>query len=127
VRSLTARLLVFSFAGLAIFVQLAVWGATKIRSEGALLESWQPYFGWEYGIAFACAQLGVCWWFGIDGGPRWLLCTWAIGGALAVLAWWIGGRDGPLLDDGVALVAGLGAVVLAVGLYDNRLAPRSGS
>jgi hypothetical protein len=44
-----------------------------------------------------------------------------------VVAWWIGGREGPLLDDGVALVAGLGAVVLAVGLYDNRLAPSGGS
>ena len=123
-RGLAARLLIFVFAMLAVFVQLAVWGATKIRSEGALLASWQPYFGWEYGIGFACALLAVCRWFAIERGPTWLLRTWAIGGVLAVFAWTIGDRTQPLLDDGVALVSGLGAIVLAVGVYDGRLAPR---
>jgi hypothetical protein len=111
-------------AALAVFVQLAVWGATKIRADGALLESWQPYFGWEYGIAFGVVQLAVCGWLEIERGVTWLVRTWVVGGALLVAVWWLGGRSGPLtLDDGVALVSGLGALVLAAALYDGRLRP----
>lgn len=118
-----ARLVVASLALLAVFVQLAVWGATKIRADGALLQSWQPYFGWAYGLAFAVVQLGVCWWLRIDRGTVWLLRTWVIGGGLAVVATWIGGRGLEAVDSGVALISGLGALVLAAALYDGRLAP----
>jgi len=111
-------------AVLAVFVQLAVWGATKVRADGALLESWQPYFGWRYGLAFAAAQLALCRWLAIDRGIVWLVRTWAVAGALLLVAWWLGGRSGPLsFDASVALVSGLGALVLAVALYDGRLVP----
>jgi hypothetical protein len=118
-----ARLVVVLMVALAVFVQLAVWGATKIRADGALLESWQPYFGWVYGVAFAAAQLAVCRWLRIDRGPTWLVRTWVIGGALAIPAFWIGGRGLGAFDSGVALISGLGALVLAAGLYDGKLAP----
>jgi hypothetical protein len=118
------RLLVASMAALAVFVQLAVWGATKVRADGALLESWQPYFGWRYGLAFAAAQVALCRWLAIDRGIVWLVRTWAVAGALLLVAWWLGGRSGPLsFDASVALVSGLGALVLAVALYDGRLVP----
>jgi hypothetical protein len=120
------RTVLLGMAALAIFVQLAVWGATKIRSDGALLESWQPYFGWEYGVAFAVAQVGVCRWLEIDRGVVWLVRTWAIAGGLLVAIWLLGGRSGAgAVDSGVALVSGLGALVLVAGLYDGRLAPET--
>ena len=97
-----------------MFVQLAVWGATKIRADGALLQSWQPYFGWLYGLAFGAFQLWVCRWLRIERGPVWLVRTWVIGGALAVVAAWIGGRGLGDVDSGVALISGLGAGFLSV-------------
>jgi hypothetical protein len=126
VQAVLARTVVFSMAVLSVFVQIGVWGATKIRSDGALFESWQPYFGWRYGLAFAAAQIGVCYWLAIERGVVWLVRTWAIGGVLLVLVWWLAGRAQPLgLDSSVALVSGLGALVLALGLYDGRLIPGS--
>jgi hypothetical protein len=119
-----ARLVVTSMAALAVFVQLAVWGATKIRGDGALLESWQPYFGWLYGVVFALFQIGVCVWLGVPRGIVWLLRTWVLAGVLLILVWGLSGRSARLaLDDGIALISGLGAMVLAVGLYDRRLTP----
>ena len=118
-----ARVVVVSMAVLAIVVQLAVWGATKIRADGALLQSWQPYFGWQYGLGFAGVQLLVCRWLRIERGGTWLVRTWVIGGALAIVAVLIGSRSWDALDSGVALVSGLGSLVLAAALYDGRLAP----
>jgi hypothetical protein len=124
VRVVLARIVVIGMAALAVLVQLGVWGATKLRSDGALLESWQPYFGWRYGLAFAAAQVALCRWLRIDRGVVWLARTWAIGGALLVVAWLLGGRSGPLgFDSAVALVSGLSALVLAAGLYEGRLVP----
>lgn len=109
---------------LAIVVQIGVWGATKLHTEGALLESWQPYFGWPYGLLFAGVQAGLCWWLAIDRGIVWLVRTWGItGGALLVL-WMLSGRSGQLtVDSGAALIAGMGALVLAAGLYEGDLVP----
>jgi hypothetical protein len=120
-----ARLVVLGMVVLAIVVQIGVWGATKLRSNGALLQSWQPYFGWPYGIAFAVAQVGVCWWLAIDRGVVWLARTWAFTGLALVLLWLATGRPDRLtVDSGVALTAGLSALVLAAGLYEGRLTPR---
>ena len=83
-------------AALAVFVQLAVWGATKLRADGVLLESWQPYFGWRYGLLFAATQLAVCWWLTIDRGMVWLGRTWAISASLLVVVRLLGGRSVPL-------------------------------
>ena len=117
-----ARMVVYGMATVAVFVQLGVWGATKLRTDGSLFESWQPYFGWAYGVAFAAALVGVCRWLAIDRGVVWLARTWVIGGVLCAGAWWLGGRSFDL-DGGVALVAGLGAYVLAAGLAEGHLAP----
>ena len=110
---------------LAIVVQIAVWGATKLRADdGALLESWRPYFGWPYGLLLAAAQAGLCWRLAIDRGIVWLVRTWGItGGALLVL-WIITGKSGSLtVDSGVALTAGMGALILAAGLHEGHLVP----
>jgi len=85
VQATLARVVVLGMAVLAVFVQIGVWGATKIRSDGALLDSWQPYFGWPYGLAFAAFQIGVCYWLRIDRGAVWFVRTRTIGGALLVL------------------------------------------
>jgi hypothetical protein len=116
-----ARLVVVGMAALAVFVQLAVWGATKLRSDGALLESWQPWFGWPYGLGLALAELAVVAWLRIRRGERWLGAAWASGLAAAALGWSLGHR--PDVDSTAALSAGLGALVLAAALYDGRLIP----
>jgi hypothetical protein len=126
-RAWLAWVVVASMAALAVFVQLAVWGATKIRSSGALLESWQPWFGWPYGVAFALAQVAVCIWLDVERGIVWLMRTWVLGAVLVGLAWAIAGRPHRVTaDDTVALLSGLGAMVLAVGLWDGKLVPRRG-
>ena len=106
-------------------VQIGVWGATKTSADdGSLLESWRPYFGWPYGLLFAALQAALCRWLAIDRGTVWLVRTWGIvGGALALL-WLISGRSGRLtVDSGVALTAGMGALVLAAGLFNGDLVP----
>lgn len=126
-RALIARWVVIAMAALAVFVQIAVWGATKIRSDGALLESWQPYFGWPYGVLFALFQVGVCLWLAVPRGIAWLVRTWIAALVVLVLIWGMSGTSARLaFDDSVALVSGLGAMVLAVGLFDGRLVPRKG-
>jgi hypothetical protein len=123
--ALLARAVVVGMAALAVFVQIGVWGATKVHSNGALLQSWQPYFGWPYGLAFGAVQVGVCLWLDVQRGLVWLARTWAITGAALVVLWLVTGRSERLtLDSGVALTAGLGALVLAAGLYEGHLVPR---
>jgi len=125
VGALLAKWVVIAMAALAVFVQIAVWGATKIHTDGALLQSWQPYFGWPYGILFALFQLVVCLWLAVPRGIVWLFRTWAISTVLLVLIWVLSGRSPRLtLDDSVALVSGLGAMVLAAGLFDGKLVPQ---
>ena len=119
-----ARCIFLGMAALAILVQIGVWGATKLHTDGALLESWRPYFGWPYGLLFAAVQAGVCWRLAIDRGIVWLARTWAVtGGALLVL-WVVTGRSERLtVDSGVALTAGMGALILAAGLLEGHLVP----
>lgn len=120
-----ARWVVLGMVVLAIVVQIGVWGATKLNTDGgALLESWRPYFGWPYGVLFAAAQAGLCWWWAIDRGMVWLVRTWGVtGGALLVL-WLITGQTERLTaNSGIALTAGMGALILAAGLYEGDLVP----
>ena len=100
-----------------------MWGATKLHTDGALLESWRPYFGWPYGLLFASVQAGLCWRLAIDRGIVWLVGTWGItGGALLVL-WFITGKSELTVDSGVALTAGMGALIVAAGLLEGHLVP----
>ena len=119
-----ARCIVIGMAVLAIVVQIGVWGATKLHADdGALLESWRPYFGWPYGLLFAAVQAALCWRLAVDRGIVWLARTWGItGGALLVL-WLITGTEQLTVDSGVALTAGMGALILAAGLLEGHLVP----
>ncbi len=125
-----ARYIVLGMAVLAIVVQIGVWGATKLHTDGALLESWRPYFGWPYGLLFAAVQAGLCWRLAIDRGIVWLVRTWGITGAALLVLWFITGKSELselTVDSGVALTAGMGALVLAAGLLEGQLvlgAPR---
>jgi len=114
-------------AALAIVVQIGVWGATKQNADnGALLESWRPYFGWPYGLLFAAAQAGLCWGLAIDRGIVWLTRTWGITGGALLMLWMITGKSERLtVDSGVALTAGMGALILAAGLYEGHLVRRT--
>ena len=104
--ALLAPWIVLGMVALAIVVQIGVWGATKLRSRSRPRRS-------------------VCVWLAIDRGITWLVRTWAIAGGALVLLWLATGRpDRPTIDSGVALTAGLGALVLAAGLYEGHLAPR---
>jgi hypothetical protein len=123
-RAALARCIVTGMVLLAIVVQIGVWGATKMHSEGALLEAWQPFFGWPYGLLFAAVQAGLCWWLAIDRGIVWLVRTWGITGGGLLVLWMISGRSGPLtVDSGAALTAGMGALMLAAGLHKGQLVP----
>ncbi|CAN5716990.1 hypothetical protein BH20ACT14_BH20ACT14_12830 [soil metagenome] len=122
-----ARYIVLGMAVLAIVVQIGVWGATKLHTNGALLESWRPYFGWPYGLLFAAVQAGLCWRLAIDRGIVCLARTWGITGAALLVLWFIIGKSELTVDSGVALTAGMGALVLAAGLLEGQLvlgAPR---
>jgi hypothetical protein len=112
---------------LAIVVHIGVWGMTKIQTDGgSLLESWRPYFGWEYGVLFAGAQAGLCLWLPVQRGIVWLSRTWGITGAAILVLWLITGRSGRMtFDSGVAVTAGMGALILAAALYEGDL--RAGS
>jgi hypothetical protein len=119
-----ARWLILAMAALALVVQIGVWGGTKIQADGgSLLQSWRPYFGWPYGLAFATVQTAVCVCVPIRRGVVWLLRTWAItGGALFLLSIAVGTSSRLTVDSGVALVAGIGALVLAAGMHEGHLA-----
>ena len=110
---------------LAIVVQIGVWGATKLGADdGSLLESWRPYFGWPYGLLFAALQAALCRWLVIDRGIVWLVRTWAITGGALFLLWLISDGSGRLtVDSGIALTAGMGALMLAAGLFNGDLVP----
>jgi hypothetical protein len=124
-RSAVERCVVPVLVLLAIVVQIGVWGATKLHGDdGALLESWRPYFGWPYGLLFAALQAGLCWWLAIDRGIVWLFRTWGVTGAALLVLWMISGTSGVLtVDSGFALTAGMGALILAAGLHEGHLVP----
>jgi hypothetical protein len=124
-RAALARPIVIGMVVLAIVVQIGVWGATKVHvDDGSLLESWRPYFGWPYGLLFAAFQAGVCRWLTIDRGLVWLARTWGITAGALVVLWLTSGRPERLtLDSGVALTAGMGALMLAAGLFNGDLVP----
>jgi hypothetical protein len=118
-----ARWAILAMAALAILVQIGVWGATKIQADGgALLQSWRPYFGWPYGLAFAGVQAALCRWVPIRHGTVWLLRTWAItGGVLLLLSIVIDTSGRLTVDNAAALVYGMGALVLAAGTHEGHL------
>ena len=120
-----ARWIVLGMVVLAVVVQIGVWGATKLNADdGALLQSWRPYFGWPYGVLFAACQAGLCWRLGIRRGITWLARTWGITGAALLVLWVVTGRPEMVtIDSGVALTAGMGALVLAAGIYEGHLVP----
>lgn len=112
--------LVNGMALLAVFVQLAVYGATKIRSHGALLGIWAPYFRVPYGIAFLVLQLCYCRSCRHPRGIRYILVTWAVRGAVFLVSAATKGRRF-YLGECTALSAGLSALVLWAAFHEGRM------
>jgi hypothetical protein len=125
-RAALAYWVVLGMVALAVLVQIGVWGATKINTDGgSLLESWRPYFGWPYGVAFALFQLAVCRWLALERGPVWLARTWGVTGGALLVIWLLAGHPERLtIDYAVACTAGVGALMLAAGLFAGDLVPR---
>lgn len=121
-RDALARTAVVAAAGLAVFVQLAVWGATNLRADGALLESWQRYFGWPYAVALALAEMLLVAQLRLVRAMRWLVLAWVSTIPFGLLGWATSRR--PDLDPWLALASGLGAVALAAGVLDGRFGSR---
>jgi fucose 4-O-acetylase-like acetyltransferase len=122
--SLEARIaprLPWAMAALAVFVHIPVWGLTKINSDhGSLLPSLRPWFGWQYAIAFLALQLAFCLRYRVRRGPRWILITWLVVGAVAafgslVFPTWLpaGGW--------LAICADMSALMLVAGLREGDL------
>jgi hypothetical protein len=104
------HIIVAAMVALAIFVQIFVYGATKIRSHGALLEDLKPYFGAPFAIAFVGFQ---AWYYYACRPLRMRHLLVALFLVLALVAF---GRRLPW-GESLALAAGLCALVLAAGRY----------
>jgi hypothetical protein len=106
---------------LAVFVQLLVYGATKIRMSHAPLEHWQPVFGWAYGMAFVAFQVGFCRAIGRTKGYWWICCTWVGYLLVVVVAEATATRSRFTFNAFWALGSGLSAMVLFAAFHTNRL------
>lgn len=112
--------LVNAMALLSVFVQLAVYGATKIRSHGALLSEWTPYFGAPYGLAFLALQI----WYCLSCRHRRALIHIAVAwlSVLAVSVWaHATGRHQFRFGEFTALASGLSALALWAGFHSGRI------
>ncbi len=111
--------LVNGMAALSVFVQLAVYGATKIRGSGALLPSWAPYFGAVYGVVFLGIQLLYCWYCRDPRALLFILGSWIILGAITLTSA-LGGRHPFALGEFMALGSGLSALVICAGFHSGK-------
>ncbi len=106
---------------LAVFVQIAVYGATKIRMHGALLESWQRWFGLPYAFTFLALQIWYCLAFDHRRGLVHLRRTW-IGGAIFYMILMVTpGRSQLDLGSFIVLITGFGAAMLWAAYHSGTL------
>ena len=83
---------------LALFVQLAVHGMTHIRTDGALLEGYAPYFGVPYGVAFLAFQLWYCRSCDHRRGFAWIFLVWVGMAALMLVTFLVNHSVNVTLD-----------------------------
>jgi hypothetical protein len=105
---------------LAVFVQIAVYGATKIRTEGALLESWQQWFGLPYAVIFLVLQIWYCLAFEHPRGLVHLRRTW-IGAAVFYILLMVMRPSQVDLGSFIVLVTGLSAMILWAGYHSGKI------
>jgi RsiW-degrading membrane proteinase PrsW (M82 family) len=122
--SLEARLaprLPWAMAALAVFVQIPVWGFTKITSDhGSLLPSLRPWFGWQYALGFLALQLAFCLRYRVRRGPKWILVSWLVVGGVAAFGSLVLTPRLPA-GAGLAVCADMSALVLVAGLREGDL------
>ncbi len=106
---------------LAVFVQVAVYGVTKIRTHGALLESWQRWFGLPYAFTFLVLQVSYCFAFGHRRGLVHLRRTWMGGAIFYIILIWIPGRSQLDLGSFIVLITGFGAIILWAGYHSGKI------
>ena len=108
-------------AVVAVFVQICVFGATKIHTHGALLESWQRYFGLPYAGIFLALQIWFCCYRNYRRGLVQLSWLWVGAAALYVIVWIIQGQATPILTSYIVLISGVGAYLLWAGCHTGRI------
>ncbi len=113
--------LVNAMFALALFVQLAVYGATKIWTYGALLESWQRWFGLPYAFTFLVLQISYCFAFERRRGFVYLRRTWMGGAIFYILLMWIPGQPQQNLGNFIAVLTGAGAIILWAGYQSGKI------
>jgi hypothetical protein len=102
---------------LGIFVQLFVYGATKIRSNGALLDGLIPYFGTPYGLGFLFLQLLYCYYCRRYRGFWFIGVVCLLSAALSLSTHLLGTGRPFQLGEWLALTAGISAVALCAGYH----------
>lgn len=114
-------LLVNVMFSLAVFVQIFVFGATKLHTQGALLESWQPYFGLPYACAFLALQIWFCRCRNHRRGLVHLAWLWLGATALYIILRIVRTETAPSLVAYIALICGLGACLLWAGFHSGKI------
>lgn len=119
---LIGHLWLASMMGLAVAVQVLVWGIPKIHADGgAVLPGLRGWFGVAYAVILFALELlfGVA--YRIPRAAAWVV----IAGATVDVVFWIAhlaGRDFPT-GAAASLTAAFGAVALGAGVLVGRLRP----
>ncbi len=106
---------------LAVFVQIAVYGATKIRTDGALLQSWQQWFGLPYAFLFLALQIWYCFAFDHRRGLARLRATWIGGAVFGMMLMFLPTRFQLGFSSFIVLITGFGAVILWAGYHSGKI------
>jgi hypothetical protein len=112
-------LIVNGMCVLAVFVQLFVYGATKIRSRGALLDNLVPYFGTPYALGFLLLQLWYCHSCRRQRGYWFIAAVWLACAALSLSTHVLGVGRPFQFGEWLALTTGLTALTLWAGYHSG--------
>src|SRR5271167_3004766 len=105
----------------AVFVQICVFGATKLHTQGALLESWEPYFGLPYACIFLALQIWFCLCRDHRRGLVHLSWLWTGAAVFYIIIRIMQSQTMPSLTAYIALISGLGACLLWAGFHTGKI------
>jgi len=93
----------------------------KSGTHGALLESWQQWFGLPYAVIFLVLQIWYCLAFEHRRGLVHLRRTWIGGAVLYLILMMIQGQSQVDLGRLIVLLTGLGAMILWAGYHSKKI------